>query len=156
MQQRPSERLQKSLDTALQRGTSVVLATVSADGTPSTAFCTWVISTGPQTIALALDSRGTAYRNIASENRLVAIEVLADNLILSVRARASIIKTQLRSVPFPCALVEAAVIDVRDHGVRGVHFSAPHYVFPDGKDHRAEVERSIFEELREIQPGAER
>jgi len=33
--------------------------------------------------------------------------------------------------------------------VPGVHFHAPHYLWADGKEHRGEVERAIFEELAE-------
>ena len=142
----PSE-LRPALLNALRRGTSVVLATVSADDTPSTAFCSWVVSVDPDTIALALDSRSTAHRNIVAGRRQVALEVLADNLILSVRGEARIVKEQLRSVPFPCALVTVSIADVRDHGVSGVIFTAPRYLFADGKEHRDEVERNIFEEL---------
>jgi len=142
------DALRALLHTALQRGSSVVLATVSKDGTPSTAFCSWVISLGNDRIAVALDSRSTGHRNIAAGNTAVALEVLADGLILSVRGSAAIAKEQLRSVPFPCALVSVTVAEVRDHRVAGVNFQAPRYFWADGKEHRGEVERAIFEELR--------
>lgn len=149
MQQPSPEELRSTLQTALRRGTSVVLATISAGGVPSTAFCSWVIADGPDSIALALDSRSTAHGNIFAGSNHVALEVLADDLILSVRGHAAIAKAQLRSVPFPCALVTVSIEHVRDHGVTGVHFKAPRYVFAVGKEHRGEVERAIFEELAE-------
>lgn len=124
-----------------------MLATISGEGIPSTAFCSWVVAANPETVALALDSRSTAHRNIAAGNRQVALEVLADDLILSVRGEANIRQEQLRSVPFPCALVTVSIADVRDHGVSGVVFKPPQYLFADGKEHRGEVERAIFEEL---------
>ena len=120
---------------------------MSNDDVPSTAFCSWVVAADPDTIALALDSRSTAYRNITAGSRQVALEVLADDLILSVRGEAAVVKKQLRSVPFPCALVTVSIADVRDHGVDGVVFRPPSYLFADGKQHRDEVERNIFEEL---------
>ena len=150
-----SKRLQQQTDLraalhrALQRGSSVVLATVGDDGRPATAFCSWVLSLDGGRIAVALDSRSTAHRNIGAERNRVALEVLADELILSVRGQATIVKEQLRSVPFPCSLVSVTVDDVRDHAVQGVHFQAPRYVWADGKQHRGEVERAIFEELAE-------
>jgi hypothetical protein len=147
MQHPDSSEIRPALLRALQRGTSVVLATVSNDGMPSTAFCSWVVAANPDTIALALDSRSTAHRNITAGSRQVALEVLADDMILAVRGEATIVKEQLRSVPFPCALVTVSISDVRDHGVAGVVFKAPEYLFADGKEHRGEVERAIFDEL---------
>jgi hypothetical protein len=147
--------IDNALQTALRRGTSVVLATVSDNGEPSTAFCSWVISAGPQTIAIALDSRSTGYRNINAGRTQVAVEVMADDFIGSIRGRAAVVKDQLRSVPFPCALVAVRINEVRDHRVGGVIFKAPRYLFEDGKEHRGEVERAIFEELQETPLGGD-
>ena len=144
--QRPTKAsLQDALQTALKRGTSVVLATVSSIGEPATAFCSWVVGVDSSTIALALDSRSTAHRNISGGSTRIALEVMIDDL--AVRGEAQIVKEQLKSVPFPCALVTVSIAEVRDHGVDGVVFKAPHYLFADGKEHRGEVERTIFEEL---------
>lgn len=149
MQRRGDAELREALHAGLQRGASVVLATLSADGKPSSAFCSWVLSVGNDQIAVALDSRSTAHRNITLGNNFVALEVLADGLIVSVRGAAAVVKEQLRTVPFPCALVTVSIAEVRDHAVPGVHFQAPRYLWADGKQHRGEVERAIFEELAE-------
>jgi hypothetical protein len=147
MQHPDAGEIRPALLSALRRGSSVVLATVSKDHVPSTAFCSWVVAADKDTIALALDSRSTAHRNITAGSKQVALEVLADDMILSVRGEATIVKEQLRSVPFPCALVTVSITEIRDHGVGGVIFRAPEYLFADGKEHRDEVERAIFEEL---------
>jgi hypothetical protein len=147
MQQPAPDEIRAALLAALQRGSSVVLATVSNENLPSTAFCSWVVAADEHTIALALDSRSTAHRNITAGSKQVALEVLADDMILSVRGEATIVKEQLRSVPFPCALVTVSITQIRNHGVGGVIFRAPEYLFADGKEHRGEVERAIFEEL---------
>lgn len=139
--------LRNALHAALRRGSSVVLATISMDDRLSTAYCSWVLSLGIDTIAVAVDSRSTAYRNISDGNHAVALEVMADDLIVSVRGGASVVKEQLQNVPFPCALITVAIAEVRDHSVLGVHFKAPQYIWADGKEHRGEVERAIFEEL---------
>jgi hypothetical protein len=147
MQHPALEQLKDALQSALKRGTGTVLATVSSDGLPSTAFCSWVVSVNPNELAVALDSRSTAHRNISTGNSKVALEILADDMILAVRGEAKIVKQQLSTVPFPCALIAVAISDIRDHGVDGVVFSAPKYLFADGKEHRLEVESSIFTEL---------
>jgi len=149
MERRTDPELRVVLNTALQRGAAVVLATVSADGTPSTAFCSWVVSLSNDQIAVALDSRSTGHRNIRAGSTAVALEVLAEGVLVSVRGTAAIVKEQLQSVPFPCSLVTVSIAEVRDHAVPGVHFHAPHYVWADGKEHRGEVERAIFKELAE-------
>jgi hypothetical protein len=147
MHQPAPDEIRAALLAALRRGSSVVLATISNDKLPSTAFCSWVVAADEHTIALALDSRSTAHRNVTAGSKQVALEVLADDMILSVRGEATIVKEQLRSVPFPCALVTVSITQIRDHGVGGVIFRAPEYLFADGKEHRGEVERAIFEEL---------
>jgi len=147
--------IREALQAALQRGTSVVLATVSDCGEPSTAFCSWVVAASAGTVALALDSRSTAYRNVTGRSHQVALEVMADGAILSVRGEATVVKEQMNSVPFPCALVAVSIGEVRDHGVDGVTFTAPRYVFADDKQHRGHVERAIFEELRRATLGGD-
>jgi hypothetical protein len=141
------EQLRHALQKVLKAGTGTVLATVSDEGLPSTAFCSWIVSVSSDELAVALDSRSTAHRNISSGNTKVALEILADDMILAVRGEATIVKEQLDAVPFPCALVTVRIFDVRDHGVDGVVFSAPTYLFSDGKEHRREVETAIFAEL---------
>ncbi len=152
MQHPAPENLRDALQAALKRRTGAILATVSAEGMPSTAFCSWIVSAGPDRLALALDSRSTAHRNIGAGTAKVALEILADDLILAVRGEARILKEQLRTVPFPCALVSVQIAEVRDHGVDGVVFTAPTYLFADGKEHRGEVENAIFEELAQHKP----
>jgi hypothetical protein len=52
------------------------------------------------------------------------------------------------SAPFPCALVAVRIEDVRDHGAAGVRFVGPSYSYHPGKEHRGEVEKSVFAELK--------
>ena len=57
-------------------------------------------------------------------------------------------KEQMDSPPFPCALVAVKVEEVRDHGAAGVTFHGPRYSFQAGKEHRKNVEESVFAELK--------
>jgi hypothetical protein len=145
-----AHELQSALRDALGRGAGTVLATVSERGAPATAFCSWVVSADEDGLALALDARSTAHRNVRAGRTQVALEILADDMILAVRGTAQVVKEQMRSVPFPCSLVVVHVDEIRDHGVDGVVFTAPRYLFADGKEHRSEVERAIFEELQQV------
>ena len=56
MQHPARSELADALQGALKRGTGTILATVSAEGLPSTAFCSWIVAAGPDKLALALDS----------------------------------------------------------------------------------------------------
>ena len=144
---RDEARLRTLLLGALKGGTAVVLATVSEDGAPTTALNSWVVAKDETTVAFALDARSSAYGNISAGRTGVGFELLADDLILAVRGKASIVKERLASVPFPCALVHVRVDAIRDHSTDSIHFRGPRYTYADDKGHRRDVERTIFEEL---------
>jgi hypothetical protein len=128
-------------------GQACVVATVDDQGAPQTTLMTWVVARNPQTLAMAVDTRSRAIRNLRQNGRL-GIEVLGDNLCYGLRGTAVIEKESMQSAPFPCALVAVKIEDVRDHGAAGVHFVGPRYSFAEGKEHRKTVEDSIFAELK--------
>jgi len=139
--------LRRAMRAALGGGTAAVVATVSKDGVPATALCTWVVAGASSTVAIALDHRSSAYVNIASGNQRVALEVLADDLVIAARGNANVVRQSMKSVPFPCAAVVVHITEIRDHSVRGIRFHAPTYEFGVDKQHRGDVERAVFEEL---------
>ena len=139
--------LRTAMHDLLRGGTVVVLASVSPDGVPSTALCSWIVAKGPHRLALALDKRSSAYTSIAAGSDQIALEVMADEILLSIRGKASIHKDSLDAVPFPCALVAVDVKEIRDHMIGGLEFHGPRYRFTDTKQHRSDVERKIFDEL---------
>jgi hypothetical protein len=128
-------------------GQACVVATADEHHRPMTTLMTWVVARNPQTITMAVDIRGRALRNIRG-NPHVAVEVLGDDLCYGLRGTAVIEKEQMDSAPFPCALVAVRIEDVRDHGAAGVRFVGPSYSYHPGKEHRGEVERSVFAELK--------
>jgi hypothetical protein len=139
--------LRRAMRAALGGGTAAVVATVSKDGVPATALCTWVVAGAAGSVAIALDRRSSAYANIASGNTRVAMEVLADDLVIAARGEARIVRESMTAVPFPCAAVVVQISEIRDHSVRGIRFHAPTYEFGVDKQHRGDVERAIFAEL---------
>lgn len=139
--------LRTAMHELLRGGTVVVLASVSPEGVPSTALCSWIVAKGPRKLALALDKRSSAYTSVRAGYNSIALEVMADDIILSIRGVATIGRETLESVPFPCALVLVEVSEIRDHMVSGLQFRGPRYAFEDGKEHRSDLERAIFAEL---------
>jgi len=128
-------------------GQACVVATVDEHHRPMTTLMTWVVARNPQTLTMAVDIRGKALRNIHA-NAHVAVEVLGDDLCYGLRGTAVIEKERMESAPFPCALVAVRIEDVRDHGAAGVKFVGPSYSYHAGKEHRGEVERAVFAELK--------
>ena len=139
--------LRKAMHDLLRGGTVVVLASVSPDGVPSTALCSWIVAKGHQRLAMALDKRSSAYTSIAAGSDQIALEVMADGILLSIRGKAFIDRDTLDTVPFPCALAIVHVDEIRDHMISGLEFHGPRYTFTGGKEHRSEVEGQIFKEL---------
>jgi predicted pyridoxine 5'-phosphate oxidase superfamily flavin-nucleotide-binding protein len=132
-------------------GQTCVVATVDEQRRPMTTLMTWVVARDPRTVTIAIDTRGRALANIRN-NPHVAIEVMGDDLCYGLRGPAVIEKEQMESVPFTCALVAVHVEDCRDHGAAGVKFVGPRYHFHPGKEHRSEVERAVFTELKGAPP----
>jgi hypothetical protein len=139
--------LRKAMHESLRGGTVLVLASISPDGVPSTALCSWVVAKGPQRLAMALDKRGAAYASIAAGSNQVALEVMADDVLLAIRGTATIEEQSMTSTPFPCALVCVDVAEIRSHMFAGIEFKGPRYLFAPGKERRKAVEGAIFEEL---------
>lgn len=132
----------------LTGGQSVVVATASKAGEPHAAIMTWVVARPDGTLAIAMDSRATPFRNL-QENPRIALEVLGDDLVLLVRGRARVFKEKIEASPFPSVGVLVEIEEVRDQGAAGVLFKGPSYSFTEGKEHRRQVEAEIFAELRQ-------
>jgi len=141
--------LRTAMRELLRGGTVVVLASVSPEGVPSTALCSWIVAKGPARLAMALDKRSSAYTSIAAGSDQIALEIMADGILLSIRGKAVIERDTLEKVPFPCALAVVDVDEIRNHMISGLEFRGPRYTYSGGKEHRSDVERQIFKELED-------
>jgi len=128
-------------------GQTCVVATVDQKARPMTTLMTWVVARNPQTLTMAVDTRGKALRNIRA-NPHVAVEVLGNDLCYGLHGTAVIEKERMQSAPFPCALVAVRIEECRDHGAAGVKFVGPSYSYHAGKEHRSDVEKAVFDELK--------
>jgi predicted pyridoxine 5'-phosphate oxidase superfamily flavin-nucleotide-binding protein len=132
-------------------GQTCVVATVDEKARPMTTLMTWVVARNPQTLTMAVDTRGKALRNIRA-NPHVAVEVLGNDLCYGLHGTAVIEKERMQSAPFPCALVAVRIEECRDHGAAGVRFVGPSYSYHSGKEHRSEVEKAVYAELKGSPP----
>lgn len=147
----PPAEMPKPLVQFLLGGQTCVVSTVDEGGRPMTTLMTWVVARDPQTITIAVDTRGRALRNLRG-NPHVAIEVLGDDLCYGLRGTAVVEKELMAAAPFPCAIVALRVEECRDHGAAGVKFVGPRYSFHPGKEHRQGVETAVFAELKGSAP----
>jgi len=143
----PPQGLPKELVQFLIGGQTCVVASVDSQGRPLTSIMTWVVARDTQTIAIAIDTRSRAFANVRANGQM-AIEVLGDDLCFGLRGIAVVEKERLDNAPFPSALVAVRIEECRDHGAAGVKFVGPRYQFHPGKEHRSEVEKKVFEELK--------
>lgn len=94
-------------------GRLVVVATVDSNGWPSTAPLAWVVAKDKQTIRMAVNAAAATLQNVYDSNK-VSLFISGDNVALSVKGRARVIKEPMHSVPFPTAMVEVTVEAVED------------------------------------------
>ena len=147
----PPAEMPKPLVQFLLGGQTCVVSTVDDQHRPMTTLMTWVVARDPQTITIAVDSRGRALKNIRV-NPQIALEVLGDDLCYGIRGTAVVEKELMQAAPFPCAIVALRIEECRDHGAAGVKFVGPRYSFHPGKEHRAGVEDAVFNELKGTPP----
>lgn len=143
----PLPELTEELVAFLSGGRPTVVATVEPDGGPATTLMSWLIALDSTRVRLCVDTRSRAFRNLA-ERPQVALEILGDELTWGVRGEARVLREHMDTTPFPCAVVEVRVREVRDHGAPGTIFKGPSYAYTDDKQHRLEFERHVYGELR--------
>ena len=111
---------------ALAGGWLVLVATVDEDGSPYTMVMNWAAARDAKTVRLSLDRRTRTLDNIRRNGR-IALEVMADGLIIGVRGTARIIQEEMAHAPIPSAMVEMTVERVKDDLIDGVEFRGPSF-----------------------------
>ncbi len=141
-----SPELTQQIVDFLQGRKCVVMATATPQGQLHTAIMTWVVAKDSRTIRVALDKKGRPLTHIRN-NENVALEILGDDINMGVIGKARVIKEQLDSLTFPCAVVEIKIEEVIDHGFSDICFKGPSYSFVPGKEEYSKVEEDVFAEL---------
>src|SRR2546430_9178748 len=123
-------------------GQACVVATVDEKHRPMTTLMTWVVARNPQTLTMAVDTRGKALRNIR-HNPHVAVEVLGDDLCYGLRGTAVIAKGLFEGGALFRAAVAGCVEECLRHSPGGVKFLRYHRT-----DHRGQEPRPRGETAR--------
>ncbi|HYZ77775.1 MAG TPA: pyridoxamine 5'-phosphate oxidase family protein [Gaiellaceae bacterium] len=142
-------RLPADVVRELEKSHLGILATASADGFPTTTLVSWLCAPDDGHVVIALDRRGLAFSNVL-DNPNVALELVIDGFVATLRGPVTILSDQLCCAPFPSAALLLEIHEVRDHSVAGVSISPPRYRFSQDKARYASTESAIVAELREI------
>jgi len=102
----------------LQVGRVVMVATVGEDGSPDTAPISWLLAVDPQTIRMAVSPDVSTYRNLLHNDRLM-LAILGGGMTLGVKGRARLLADPIADLPFPMAMFEVVVSEVKDDSVLG-------------------------------------
>jgi predicted pyridoxine 5'-phosphate oxidase superfamily flavin-nucleotide-binding protein len=102
----------------LQVGRLVILSTVDERGWPDAAPISWITALDRRTLRLAVSPQVSTYRNILKNER-VALELIGGAMTLGISGRAHVITESIEAVPFPMAMVEVIVDEVKDDSVIG-------------------------------------
>jgi len=104
-----NEKMYKSM----QDLTPVVIAT-AFNNKPYTTFITWAIAKDENTVRVAVSTNSKTVENI-KENPNVCIELFDEDTALSVFGKAEILKESIEDIPFPVAIIEIKVEDIKDN-----------------------------------------
>jgi hypothetical protein len=102
----------------LQVGRLVFMATVDERGMPNTSPISWITAIDSRTLRLAVSTEVQTYYNIL-KNPNVMISLLGGAMTLGIRGRAQVLCEQIEDVPFPMAMVEVEIDEVKDDSVIG-------------------------------------
>jgi hypothetical protein len=102
----------------LQVGRLVILSTVDERGWPDCAPISWITALDSRTLRFAVSPQVSTYRNIVKNDR-VMLELLGGAMTLGISGTARIMTENMPDVPFPMAMVEVTVEEVKDDSVIG-------------------------------------
>ena len=132
----------------LQEGAPAILATTGADGWPHLVM-TWAAARDPEFVRFGADQGSITLANLRREGKATLQIAGRDNLLCLIKGSAKVLKEHVEASPFPIAMVEMALTEVRDQSWPGVVVSplAFQWTGPDALE-AAAAERAILAEIR--------
>jgi len=129
------------------RESTVVVATVSEDGSPNTTPIHLIIAKNPQTLLLGLSRGHKAVTNIRSVPKTMISLCEKNDLNISIKCSARIILEKMACNSGMC-VVEAKVIAIKDDSTHSKTVSGIRYACKT--DRGAKFIQDVFNELAEI------
>lgn len=143
-----NEMPQQVYDLLNKEITTVVVATLDEDGSPHTAPFSWVVAKDRRTMMLGLGRRNNTIRNIRRDGRVALCILDEDNIAVSLKGQARVVREQLHSIP-TVAVVQVDIVSIRSNATAVAKVRSGVRVEIDDK-YRAAL-RDGFNELKSIQ-----
>lgn len=140
--------LNKKLFEIMQDLTPTVISTVK-DDKPYTTFITWAIAKDENTVRIGVSTNSQTVENIRN-NENVCFEVFDKDTALSVSGKAKILKKSIEGIPFPVAIIEIEVEDIKDNLFPGATIEGKIPFVHTGNIEKAEeLDNKVLKALKE-------
>ncbi|HLW61342.1 MAG TPA: pyridoxamine 5'-phosphate oxidase family protein [bacterium] len=133
----------------LMAGTPAVLVTVGGDGWGHAAM-TWAAADDPQRVRFGVDHGSATLANLERDGRAALQIIGTDNILALIKGRARVRRARIAAAPFPMALWEIAVTEVKDQSWGPVVVAplAYEWIGPEAATLRR-IEQAVLAELRD-------
>jgi hypothetical protein len=143
-----AQRLPEPLARLLGRGCAAVLITTGADGWGHAAM-TWAAACAPDRVRFAVDDGSTTLSNLRREGKAALQVIGPDNVLALLKGRARPVRPRMEAAPFPLAMWDLAVTEVKDQSWAPVRVAPLVYHWTGAQaEEFARIERAVLAELR--------
>jgi Pyridoxamine 5'-phosphate oxidase len=133
----------------LRAGSPVVLLTVGADGWGHAAM-TWAVAVAPDRVRFGVDHGSTTLANLERDGKAALQVIGPENILALIKGPARMRGARIAAAPFPIAMWEMAVAEVKDQSWGPVVVSPLTYGWTGPQaDALRQVERAVLAELRD-------
>jgi len=131
----------------LRAGAPVIVVTVGADGWGHAAM-TWAVAVAPDRVRFGIDHGSTTLANLERDGKASLQVIGPDNLLALIKGPTQLRRARIAAAPFPMAMWEMAVTEVKDQSWGPVVVSPLAYEWTGTQtDSLRQVERAVLAEL---------
>lgn len=133
----------------LRAGSPVVLLTVGADGWGHAAM-TWAVAVAPDRVRFGVDHGSRTLANLERDGKAALQVIGRENILALIKGPARMRRARIAAAPFPIALWEMAVTEVKDQSWAPVVVSPLAYEWTGPQaDALRQIEQAVLAELRD-------
>jgi hypothetical protein len=140
----------------LRAGSPVVLLTVGADGWGHAAM-TWAVAVAPARVRFGVDHGSRTLANLERDGKAALQVVGRENILALIKGPARMRRARIAAAPFPMALWEMAVTEIKDQSWAPVVVSPLAYEWTGPQaDALRQIEQAVLAELRDWHDSMEK
>lgn len=133
----------------LRAGSPVVLLTVGADGWGHAAM-TWAVAVAHDRVRFGVDHGSRTLANLERDGKAALQVIGRENILALIKGPARMRRARIAAAPFPIALWEMAVTEVKDQSWAPVVVSPLAYEWTGPQaDTLRQIEQAVLAELRD-------